>query len=149
MVALSVFVTGIAFSQGEESALEMVRKLHLGQNLGIMSYELSKATTTYQGIAANVGYQKADELLKRELESAVLQHQAQWDKNLARAWAPLMTPGELESVTSEKRESPYAAKFLSFQNQAGTTMKADSENLLITITTEALTKALEKSLDQK
>jgi hypothetical protein len=148
-VALSILVTGIAFAQTEESALKMVRELRLGQNLGGMSYKLSKVTATYQGIAAKVGPQKADEMLRAELAIAVPRHQDQWDRNLAKAWVPLMTSSEFDSIAVEKQKSPHAAKFSSLQNQAGAAMKADSEKLLVTVMTEALNKAFEKSNGQR
>jgi hypothetical protein len=148
-VALSIFSVGIAFAQTEESALKMVRELRLGQNLGGMSYKLSKVTTTYQGIAAKVGPQKADEMLLVELAITVPRYQDQWDRNLAKAWTPLMTSSEFDSVAAEKQKSPYAAKFLSLQNQAGAAMKADSEKLLVTVMAEALNRAFEKSIGQK
>jgi hypothetical protein len=148
-VVLSIFLTGVVFAQTEDSALKMVRELRLGQNLGGMSYKLSKVTTTYQGIAAKVGPQKADEMLRAELAIAVPRHQDQWDRNLAKAWVPLMTASEFDSIAADKQRSPYAAKFSSLQNQAGAAMKADSEKLLTTVMTEALSKAFEKSIGQK
>ena len=148
-VVLSIFLTGIVFAQTEDSALNMVRELRLGQNLGGMSYKLSKVTITFKGIAAKVGPQKADEMLKAELAYAVPRHQDQWDRNLAKAWAPLMTASEFDSMTANKQKSPYAAKFSSLQNEAGAAMKANSEKLLTTVMTEALSKAFEKLVGRK
>jgi hypothetical protein len=149
LVAFSMLVTGVAFAQTEESALKMVRELRLGQNLGDMSYRLSKVTTTYQGLAGKVGPQKADEMLRAELSISVPRHQDQWDRSLAKAWAPLMTSNEFDSVAAEKQKSPYAAKFSSLQNQAGAAMKADSEKLLVIVMTEALNRAFERSSGHK
>ena len=139
-----VLAVGVALAQSDESALKMVKALRLGENLGGMSYKLAKLTTTYQGIALKLGPQKADELLRTELAIAVPKHQNQWDKNLAQAWAPLMTRDEFESLAAEKQKSPYAAKFMSLKNQAGATMKVKSEPLLTTVMAEALNWAFEK-----
>ena len=139
-----VFTVGVGFAQSDESALKMVKALRLGENLGGMSYKLSKLTTTYQGIAMKHGPQKADEMLRTELAISVPKHQEQWDKNLAQAWAPLMTRDEFESVAAEKQKSPFFAKFLSFQNQAGAAMKVKSEPLLTTVMAEALNRAFAK-----
>lgn len=148
-VSLFLFATGIAFAQSEDSALKMVQALRLGQNLGSMGYQVSKTTTTYQGLVAKLGAQKADEIIRAELAIAVPHHQTQWDKNLAKVWAPLMTASEFDSIATEKQKSPYAAKFSSLQNQAGAAMKTESEKLLTSVVTEALTSALQKSRDQK
>lgn len=148
-LALLFFVAGFAVAQSDESALKMVKELRLGQNLGAMSYRMAKITTTYQGVAAKVGVEKADELLRAELAISVPKHQDQWDKNLAKAWAPLMARAEFESITAEKQKSPYAAKFTSLQNQAGTAMRADSEKLLSTVIAEALNNVFDKSVAKK
>lgn len=148
MLAL-VFTVGLAFAQSEDSALKMVKALKLGDNLGRMSYQMSKVTTTYQGIAAKVGPQKADEMLRAELATSVPKYQAQWDKNLAQAWAPLMSREEFESVTSQRQQSPFSAKFMSLQNQAGAAMKAKSEPVLTSVMTEVLTRIFEKTVAQK
>lgn len=132
---------GAGFAQNDESALKMVKALRLGENLGGMSHRMSKLTTTYQGIAAKHGPQKADEILRAELAISVSKHQEQWNRNLAQAWAPLMTRDEFESVAAEKQKSPFFAKFLSLQNQAGASMKAKSETLLTTVMSEALNRA--------
>jgi hypothetical protein len=139
-LALALTV-GTGFAQNDESALKMVKALRLGENLGGMSYNLAKLTTTYQGIAAKHGPQKADEMLRAELAISVPKHQEQWNRNLAQAWAPLMTREEFESIAAEKQKSPFSAKFVSLQNQAGAAMKAKSETLLTTVMSEALNRA--------
>lgn len=148
-IGLSIFLTGTAFSQAEDSALTMVREFRLGKNLGDMSYKLSRVTITYQSIAMTVGRQKADELLEKELAISVSRYQDQWDRNLAKAWAPLMTKSEFDSLVADKQKSPYIAKFSSLQKHAGAAMKTSSMDLLTKVMTEALTKALEKSTGQK
>jgi hypothetical protein len=103
-----IFVTSVAFGQSEERALKMVQALRLGENLAGMTYQFAKTTTTYRGIEATLGQQKADELLRAEISVAVPKHQGEWNRNLAQAWAPLMTPEEFDSVVSEKQKSPFA-----------------------------------------
>lgn len=134
-------LAGAAFAQTDESALKMVKALRLGENLAGMSYRMSKLTVSYQGIATRHGPLKADEMLRAELAISVAKHQEQWNGNLAQAWAPLMTRGEFESIAAEKQKSPFFAKFVSLQNQAGAAMKARSEPLLTTVISEALTRA--------
>jgi len=144
-----MLVTLVAFGQSEESALKMVKALRLGENLTGMTYKFAKATTSYRGIEAALGPQKADELLRAEIAVAVPKHQEQWNRNLAQAWAPLMTSAEFDSVVSDKQKSPFASKFLSLQDRAGAAMKGNSEPLLTAVLTEVLTGALEKSMPKK
>ena len=144
-----ILTVGLAFAQSEESALKMVKALNLGDNLGRMSYQMSKVTTTYQGIAAKVGPQKADEMLRAELATSVPKYQEQWDRNLARAWAPLMSRDEIESIASQRQQSPFSAKFMSLQNQAGASMKIKSEPVLTAVMTEALTRVFDKTVASK
>jgi hypothetical protein len=144
-VALAtVFAFGSAMAQSEASALRMVQSLGLGKNLAAMSHKFAQITQTYLGVASKVGPQKADQWLREALIVAVAKHQDEWDRNLAQAWAPLMTAEEFESVATKKRESPYFAKFMSLQNQAGAAMKARSQTLLATVMAEALTAELGK-----
>jgi len=144
-----MFVTLVAFGQSEASALKMVNALRLGENLSGMTYTFAKATTTYKGVEAKLGQQKADELLRAEIAVAVPKHQEQWNRNLAQAWAPLMTPAELDSVASDRQKSPFASKFASLQERAGASMKVNSEPLLKTVLTEVLRGVFEKSMLKK
>jgi hypothetical protein len=144
IASVLMLITLIAFGQSEESALKMVKALRLGENLAGMTYKLAKVTTTYRGVEATLGPQKADELLRAEIAIAVPKHQEQWNRNLAQAWAPLMTSSELDSVVSDKQKSPFASKFVSLQDRAGATMKVNSEPLLKTVLTEVLTGGCKK-----
>jgi hypothetical protein len=144
-----IFVTSVAFGQSEEHALKMVQALRLGENLSGMIYQFAKITTTYRGIEAKLGQQKADELLRAEIAVSVPKHQGEWNRNLALAWAPLMTSDEFDSVVLEKKKSPFASKFVSMQGRAGATMKVNSEPLLKKVLTEVLTGVFEKSMPKK
>lgn len=145
----SLLTLGTALAQNDESALKMVKALGLGSNLAGMSYNFAKLMQTQQGIAMKIGPQKADELLRAELAVSVLQHQDEWDRNLAQAWAPLMSAEEFESLASKRQQSPYVSKFMSLQNQAGSSMKIKSQALLEKVMSEAVTRAFEKSFALK
>lgn len=149
IASVLMLFTLIAFAQSEDSALKMVKALRLGENLADMTYKLAKVTTTYKVVETTLGLQKADELLRAEIAVAAPNHQEQWNRNLAQAWAPLMTSAEFESVVAEKQKSPFASKFISLQDRAGVTMKTNSEPLLKTVLTEVLTSVLEKSMPKK
>ncbi|WP_395669763.1 hypothetical protein [Rhodoferax sp.] len=149
ITSLLMFFASVAFGQSEERALNMVQALRLGENLAGMTYTFAKITTTYRGVEATLGQQKADELLRAEIAVAVPKHQGEWNRNLAQAWAPLMTSEEFDSVASEKQRSPFASKFLSLQDRAGATMKVESEPLLKKVLAEVLTGVFEKSIPKK
>ena len=144
-----IFIASVAFGQSEERALKMVQALRLGENLAGMTYKFAKITTTYRGVEATLGQQKADELLRAEIAVAVPKHQGEWNRNLAQAWAPLMASEEFDSVVAEKQKSPFASKFMSLQDRAGATMKVNSEPLLKAVLTEVLTGVFEKSMPKK
>ncbi|MBC7917057.1 MAG: hypothetical protein H7Y28_04515 [Rhodoferax sp.] len=144
-----LLVSSVALGQSEERALKMVQVLRLGENLAGMTYKLAKVTTTYRGVEATLGPQKADELLKAEIAVTVTKHQNEWNENLAQAWAPLMTPAEFDSVISDKQKSPFSSKFVSLQDRAGAAMKVNSEPLLKTVLKEVLTGVFEKSMPKK
>lgn len=149
IASLLIFFAGVAFGQSEESALKMVQTLRLGENLAGMTYKFAKITTTYRGVAATLGPQKADELLRAEIAVTVPKYQGEWNRKLANAWAPLMTSEEFESVASEKKKSPFASKFVSLQDRAGATMKVNAEPLLKAVLGEVLTDVFEKSVPKK
>ncbi len=149
IASILLVVTSASFGQNEESALRMVKALRLGENLPSMTYRFAKITTTYKGIETTLGPQKADELLKAEIATAAPKYQEQWNRNLAQAWAPLMTSTEFDSVVADKQQSPFAGKFVSLQDKAGANMKQNSEPLLKAVLTEVLTGAFEKSTQRK
>ena len=149
IASVLMFATLIAFGQSEESALKMVKALRLGENLTGMTYKIAKATTTYKGVEAELGPQKADALIRTEIAVSVPKHQEQWNRNLAHAWAPLMTSAEFDSVASDKQNSPFAPKFVSLQEQAGNMMKVHSEPLLKTVLTDVLRGVFEKSKSKR
>lgn len=144
-----ILITSAAFGQSEDHALKMVEALRLGENLGGMTYQVAKVTITYRGIEAKIGHQKADELLKAEIAVVAPKYQKQWNRNLAKVWAPLMTSEEFDSLVAKKQKSPFASKFVSLQDRAGATMKANSEPLLKTVLTDVLTGVFKKSMPKK
>lgn len=144
-----LWVAGFAYGQSEDGALRMVKTLRLGENLAGMTYQFAKLTTTYRGVEVTIGTQKADELLRSEIVAALPKYQEQWNKNLAQAWAPLMTNAEIESVTTEKQQSPFSGKFVSLQDKAGAAMKIKSEPLLKDVLADVLGHVFEKAMPKK
>ena len=135
---------GSALAQDEQAALKMVKALGLGTNLASMTYNFARISQTQQGLAMRIGPKKADELLRSELAATVPRYQDEWDRNLAAAWAHLMTAEELESVVSERQQSPHAAKFVAARDQAAISMRVKSQPLLEKLLAEVLLRTFEK-----
>ena len=149
-LATSAFLSAfLAYSSclaadSEAAALQMVKKLRLGENLGQMGFQVVSRTVTYQVIIRSVGADKARALVTEELNRARPKYQDQWDKNLAASYAPIFTADELNSIAEKQRQSPHINKFLSKQNDVGAAMQSKSTELLKQFTTEAMTNAYSK-----
>lgn len=140
-----LFAANPSFSQDKECALEAIRTLRLGAGFQILSQQVAKSTTTYRVLQNKLGQLKADELMNAELAASIQKYQDQWDRNLAQAWGALMTCEELTSLASLKQQSSYSRKFMSLNNQAAAAMQNQSQPLLNTAVSEALTRAFTQS----
>src|SRR5258706_5815915 len=78
-------------ADAETAALEMVKKLRLGDNMRAIGLQAASRTQTYLIITKNVGPERARSIVTEELEKAAPKYQGQWDKNLASAYAPLFS----------------------------------------------------------
>jgi hypothetical protein len=125
----------------ELAALDMVKRLRLGENMKDIGLQAASRTQTYLIITKTVGPEKARAVVTEELGKAAPKYQGQWDRNLASAYAPLFSAEELQSIAEKQRQSPYINKFMSKQNEVGTAMQAKSTELLKSYLTEAMTAA--------
>jgi hypothetical protein len=142
-IALTVFTLHNANAQNLDPALVMVKTLRLGSNLSSMSHAAIVKTQTYPMILyANPVSGK--EIVNEELDKAILNHQDQWDRNLADSYASLLTGEEMTSITKQKAGSPYVSKLQAVQSQAGANMHNKSAGLLGTVVSEALNNAFSK-----
>ena len=140
---LLVYLPCVA-ADSEPAALQMVRKLRLGDNLAPMGLQAATRTVTYQVIVKTVGADKARALVTQELDKVRPKYQGQWDKNMAASYAPLFTADELLSIAEKQRQSPHINKFLSKQNEVGAAMQSKSTQLLTQYVTEGMTAAYSK-----
>src|SRR5476651_824793 len=81
-------------AEPEAVALQMVKSLRLGDNLGVLGFHAASRTVTYQVITKTVGSERARALVTEELDKAKPKYQEQWDKNLAASYAPLFSADE-------------------------------------------------------
>ena len=82
-----------------------------------------------------------------EIAHAVEKYGAQWQHNMARAWTPLLSEDELNSLTAEAAESPHVEKYLGLREQAGQNMQVLSGDLFKEILQEVVQNTI-NSLSQ-
>lgn len=73
-----------------------------------------------------------------EIDRAVVKYGPAWQRNLALAWTPLLTPKELTSLTIAGAQSPHTEKYLSLRGAAGQTMQQLSQELFHEALTEVV-----------
>src|SRR5262245_8185599 len=112
IVLLGFLACSAAFGADSNAvALDMVKRLRLGENMKSIGLQTALRTQTYLIIAKTVGADKARTIVTEELGRVAPKYQGQWDKNLASAYAPLFTVEELQSITEKQRQSPHINKF--------------------------------------
>jgi len=73
-----------------------------------------------------------------QIDRAVVKYGPAWQRNLALSWTPLLTPGELSSLTIAGAQSPHTEKYLSLRGSAGQTMQRLSQDLFHEVLTEVV-----------
>jgi hypothetical protein len=69
---------------------------------------------------------------------AVREHSADWQRNMARAWTPLLSEEELVSLTTAGAQSPHVDKYLELRPAAGQAMQTYSQDLFREILSDVL-----------
>ncbi|HEX8592315.1 MAG TPA: hypothetical protein VF682_03390 [Pseudomonas sp.] len=128
-------------SEVDDSAQAFVQDRHLGQSLGWLGYQVASRTATFTAIVEAIGKTQAQALVKGELERLQPEFQAQWDRNLAAAYAQYFTADELRSLNSGDGAQMLANKLRTKQNDVGMEMKARSAQLLKRFVSQALDNA--------
>ena len=127
-----------------DSALVYVQERHLGDSLGWLGYQVASRTPTFGSIVEAVGKTQAQVLMQDELQRLQPQYQAQWDRNLAAAYARYFTADELQALGRGDNQPQLANKLRAGQSDVGTDMKARSADLLKDYVSRALNDALAK-----
>jgi len=128
-------------SDVDDSALAFVEERHLGDSLGWLGYQVASRTVTFGTIVNAIGKTQAQTLVKDELQRLQPQFQAQWDRNLAAAYAQAFTADELRALNKGDDPPMLANKLRAKQNDVGMDMKARSADLLRDFVTQALDNA--------
>jgi hypothetical protein len=128
-------------SEVDDSALAFVEDRHLGESLGWLGYQVASRTATFGSIVEAVGKTQAQTLVKDELQRMQPQFQAQWDRNLAAAYAQSFSADELRALNRGDDQPMLSNKLRAKQNDVGMDMKARSADLLKDYVSQALYNA--------
>jgi hypothetical protein len=128
-------------SDVDDSALAFVQERHLGDSLGWLGYQVASRTVTFASLVETIGKTQAQALVKDELQRLQPTYQAQWDRNLAAAYAKSFTADELRALNSGTGVPMLANKLRAKQNEVGMDMKARSAEMLKAFVSQALSNA--------
>jgi hypothetical protein len=131
-----------------DAALRMVTGApRLNASFGAMVYESALKAPTYLMIVARIGPEQAQAVVRAEAARAVPRHQDEWDQNLARAWAPLLTDAQCASLARLGGSSPFRARFEAAAPRGGAAMEASSGPLLNRTVAEIMYASYARALD--
>ena len=130
----------------ENDAVKFVESIGAGKNLKVLSSRVARNTTTYRIMIAKADKEKVNRILKKELNKSIKNNQLQWNKYLAKAYLEHFTSEELNSLTNEKKKSPYRKKLIKNQRNVGLSMQKISKKLLNAVVTNALTNTYKSVL---
>jgi hypothetical protein len=125
----------------EETALTLVRERHLGDSLGWLGYQVASHTATFATLVETLGKTQAQALVQGELQRLQPEYQAQWNRNLAAAYAHAFSAEELRSLNEGADSPELANKFRARNGEVGADMKARSADLLSNFVSQALSNA--------
>lgn len=127
--------------EADDTALTLVRERNLGDSLGWLGYQVASRTVTFATLVETLGKTQAQELVQSELQRLQPEFQAQWDQNLAAAYAHAFTAQELRSLNAGEDSPALANKFKAKNGEVGADMKARSAELLGRFVSQALENA--------
>lgn len=79
-----------------------------------------------------------EQVFNAEIDAAVARHGNAWQRNMARAWMPLLSEDEMLSLVTDAQASPYADKYTGLRNDAGRNMQELSKDLFKQILQEVV-----------
>jgi hypothetical protein len=136
IVLLSLAVLGQACSRAEP--LPSAAALSLADSLGAQAQFrnflklVALRTTTLRGAASKSGAAVVTTILDEEIERTAPLYEPDWQRNMARAYAELLTEAEMQSLVADRQRSPHNEKLNRVMPIAGERMKQLSEPLLRT-----------------
>lgn len=78
-----------------------------------------------------------------QIDAAVRRHRDTWARNLALAWSPLLSEGEMRSLAEQGAESPHAATYVENREAAAAAMARLSGELFAGILQEVVAATVE------
>jgi hypothetical protein len=141
LLALGLVTSTAYAASPEDVAMTFVQQYHFGQNLPVISYLTATRTQTYAMIVKELGEQKAQSLVKGEIDKVLPAYQNQWDANLAASYAQVFSKEQLQSLVDEGKASRYLGDLKSKQSDVGALMQAKSTGLLKELVSKAMLAA--------
>ena len=122
----------------EDAAADLVKRQHMGGNLGPLAVAMAVRTPTFATLATKLGTAAAKAEVKREVGVLVYRYQPRWNQNLAAAYAKNFNSEELVSLANAGRQSPYAGTSSKKLAAMAEDMRTESEPVLAELVTETL-----------
>lgn len=141
-LTLSAMHTAWAASDDPRGAAALfVEQQHIGSNLSSLGWTVAVRTSTFAALTQRLGQAQAATLVHAKLSQYRSDYQANWDANLASAYADHLTADELRSLAKYGSTSPFASKLRLVQSNVSGEMQAASKALLASYVTDALNAA--------
>lgn len=134
-LSLGALVSEVRVSAADEpapsaAALSFVQRTGLDKNFVQLLAKFGAMTKTVQSLIAERGLEAVTEVYRAQVNGAVSRYGDEWAANLARIYGAEFTPEEMESLVTERDQSPHFAHMVAFRDTAGRRMRETSKDLM-------------------
>ncbi|MEQ9555426.1 MAG: hypothetical protein RIG67_06620 [Rhodospirillales bacterium] len=112
------------------AALEFVRRTGLNNNFVQLLAKFGAMTRTVQSLIGKFGLEAVTEVFRAQVNQTVGKYGDEWTANLARIYGAEFTAAELDSLATQRNDSPHFARMVAFRDTAGRRMRAASNDLM-------------------
>lgn len=112
------------------AALEFVRRTGLNNNFVQLLAKFGAMTRTVQSLIGKFGLEAVTEVFRAQVNRTVGKYGDEWTANLARIYGAEFTAEELDSLATQRNDSPHFARMVAFRDTAGKRMRAASNDLM-------------------
>lgn len=112
------------------AALEFVQRTGLNNNFVQLLAKFGAMTRTVQSLIGKFGLETVTEVFRAKVNQTVDKYGDEWTANLARIYGAEFTAEELDSLATQRNDSPHFARMLAFSDTAGKRMRAASNDLM-------------------
>ena len=112
------------------AALEFVRRTGLNNNFVQLLAKFGAMTRTVQSLIGKFGLEAVTEVFRAQVNQTVGKYGDEWTANLARIYGAEFTAEELDSLATQRNDSPHFARMVAFRDTAGRRMRAASNDLM-------------------